>query len=67
MPKKTAKKRPGKTRNSPSGLSQKEQSARFVAKVQELEAAGELNPTAADKKFEKAIHALRVDQRTKSH
>jgi hypothetical protein len=38
--------------------SQADQSARFVATVRELEAAGALNPTAADKKFVRAFRKV---------
>jgi guanylate kinase len=38
--------------------SQKDQSKRFLEKVQELEDAGELNPTEADEKFEKAMKKI---------
>jgi len=39
-------------------LSQAEQSEKFVATVRELEAAGELSPTAAAGKFMRAFRKL---------
>ena len=38
--------------------SQAEQSARFARAVQDLEAAGELNPTEADERFELLMRKL---------
>jgi guanylate kinase len=38
--------------------SQKDQSKRFLEKVQELEDAGELNPTEAEEKFERAMEKI---------
>lgn len=38
--------------------SQKEQSARFEKAVQDMIDAGELNPTEADEKFERAILSI---------
>ena len=39
-------------------LSQKEQSKRFLDAVQELVDAGELNPTEADERFERAMEQI---------
>ena len=41
-----------------SELSQKEQSKRFRDAVQELVDAGELSPTEADEKFERAMEKI---------
>lgn len=41
-----------------SELSQKEQSKRFRDAVQELMDAGELSPTEADERFEKAMRNI---------
>ena len=38
--------------------SQKEQSKRFLEKVQELEDAGELNPIEAEEKFEQVMRKI---------
>lgn len=55
MPKKKAKDSP------------KDQLARFKAEVQRLVAAGELNPTEADERFEKALKAVISPDRKKSN
>lgn len=41
-------------------LSQAEQSARFLEKCRELEAAGELNPTEASKRVDKVMQNVVV-------
>ena len=46
--------------------SQKEQSKRFLKKVQELTDAGELNPTEADEKFERAMDSIARSKSGKS-
>jgi len=38
--------------------SQKEQSERFLQKVRELEDAGELSPTEAEERFERAMRKI---------
>ena len=38
--------------------SQAEQSERFLKQVQDMEAAGKLNPTDADERFEKAVRVV---------
>ena len=45
--------------------SQKNQSERFLRNVRELEDAGELNPTEADEKFERAITRVLSEGRSK--
>jgi polyhydroxyalkanoate synthesis regulator phasin len=44
-------------------LSQKEQSKRFLATVQELVDAGELSPTEAAERFERAMKEIARPQR----
>lgn len=42
----------------PKNESEKEQYQRFLEKVQELVDAGELSPTEADEKFERAMERI---------
>ena len=43
-------------------LSQAEQSKRFRDAVQELVDAGELSPTEADERFERALKGIRITE-----
>mgnify|MGYP003640305908 CR=1 len=40
---------------------------RFRKKVEELEAAGELNPTEADERFERALQNVKTPDRSKEN
>lgn len=48
------------------GMSPEEQSEKFRETVREMVDAGELNPTEADERFERAVRKVTPERRTKS-